>query len=318
MYTPRDHEGFVACINDFYRGGYPYPKYLRKDRLEELIREGKLIITLAKTPEGRVVGTSAARLLTGAFEGSVLLLLRCVVSDMQRKGIGSRQEEFLLGKIREHFPDALSLYADVMTHDAASQKTMLKKGFTLCGLRLMMYKNEQIVPGLSFPPGTKMTQAVYCRKNTDRVPELQVPREHRDFIEGIYRDMGLSVRFSPEKPSLCRGRWTVKDTADHRCAEIHILENPRDPSELVSAIRELLSRDYTCVCYLPMSKDGSADLYGVLVREGFRFSGIKPLSATGEYMILCHCENAVKDFGLIALPEDKQAFLSYITENGDN
>jgi len=309
-YKASDHDAFVACINDFYRGGYPYPQYLDKNDIQELLASGDLIITVARC-DGKIVGTSAAQRLRGMFEGSVLLLLRSVLEEMQRKGIGTRQEYYLLSLVRERFPEALSLYADVMTHSSASQKTMLRQGFVLCGLRLMLYKNELIVPKLNYGIGTKMTQAVYCKSTGEGSVMLFAPEEHREFIAGIYGALGTKCAFV-EGDRDTGVSFSVKDKAVHQSIELKVDNGTQALDELCDTLNAYFDKGYTAVVYLNMLNPNCETVYRRLTEMNFYFSGVKPLSEKGEYLLMAQTDNCVNSFEDIQLPEEEKEILNYI------
>ncbi len=322
-YTPADHAGFVDCINDFYRGGYPYAKYLEADYLNRKTANGSMIVTVAKNKEGRIIGTSAAQKLTGVFGGSVLLLLRCVLSEYQGKGIASKQEEFLFNLIEKRYGDALSFYADVMTHNNASQKTLTRQGFTLCGLRMMLYKSEIMVPKLNFPAGTKMSQAVYCKAIKSKDVKLFVPEEHKKIIKSVYEKMGVSCEITENGENAefadKKGKYSVSKKAEHFSAELYIEHPAKDFKEaFLPTVKQYLNNGYTCVAYINAQYGESLSVYEMLKEIGFYFTGIKPLSENGEYLIMSHTKNCSCDIKNIALYEKQFDFLNYIFGGNEN
>ncbi len=305
LYKDEDYDGFYACINDFYSGGYPYEEYLDRENLRKLTGAGDIVITIGKDESGRIVGTSAALRMKGRFAGSVLLLLRSVIHGMRGMGIGTKQELFLLEQIRLHFPNTLSLYADVMTHDDLSQTTMLHRGFALCGFRMTLYKNEIIVPKLKYAEGTKMTQAVYC-KNTGGVTRrsLFAPEDQYDILKTIYTTLGVSLDFCDDGP--CRGEsmYELEISSLHQKAELFV-DKHGYTKNYIGEIKALLSSGYTAVAYINMSCSGCTEAYAALRESGFTFSGVKPLSESGEYLILSHRENCVFVPEYIKIPKEE-------------
>ncbi len=305
LYKDEDYKDFFACIDDFYNGGYPYKEYLNRDYLRRLVENKDLIITLAKDINGRVVGTSAALRMCGRFAGSVLLLLRSVIHDMRGKGIGKRQENFLLDQIHQCFPDTLSLYADVMTHDDISQTTMLHNGFSFCGFRMALYRNEIIVPSLPYESGTKMTQAIYCKNNfmiTERA--LFCPVEHHETLAAMYTSLGISVKFqADEMTGDGVGSYQIETSELHKKTELFV-DRHGCTEKFSGEINGLISSGYTAVAYINMSLGGCTDTYKALTDLGFYFSGVKPLSANGEYMVLSHSRQCKLILDDIRIPTD--------------
>ncbi len=304
LYRDEDYDGFFACINDFYKGGYPYKEYLDRENLKSLSDRGDIIITLAKDSCGRIVGTSSALRLRGRFSGSVLLLLRCVLHKMRGLGIGKMQEMFLLGEVERRFGTARSFYADVMTHDARSQTTMIKQGFVFCGLRMALYKNEIIVPYIKYGEGTKMSQAIYCksRKNIKK-PTLYAPAELRDVLKEIYSSLGTEPNFSEDSSAaLSDAEYEINENSLHESAEIFV-DICGVCRSLEEEIKAIISKGFTAAAYVNMSTEGAALVYTALTRLGFYFSGVKPLSDGGEYLVLSNSENCNFISDNIKLPE---------------
>ncbi len=316
LYQDEDYEGFLSCINDFYKGGYPYKAYLDRKNLRRLLNAGDIVITLARDETGRIVGTSSALRMRGRFAGSVLLLLRCIVKEMRGKGIGSRQELFLLEQIRRCFPDTLSLYADVMTHDAVSQTTMLHQGFVFCGLRMCLYKSEIIVPSLKYKDGTKMTQAIYCKSNGFLEKRtLFAPEECRDALKSVYESLGVSMDFCADDVVSCVGEsvFQLEINELHKSAELFI-DRHGAVNNLTEKLRALISSGYTVVAYINMSLNGCIQAYHSLKTLGFCFSGVKPLSEPGEYLVLSHTRQCVSSSDNIKLPEETMPFYRTIVK----
>ncbi len=305
LYKDEDYDGFFACINDFYKGGYPYKEYLDRENLKRLSESGDIIITLAKDSSGRIVGTSSALRHSGRFSGSVLLLLRCVLHEMQGLGIGKSQEMFLLSEVEKRFCGVRSLYANVMTHNDRSQATMIKQGFVFCGLRMSLYKNEIIAPYIKYDDGTKMSQSIYCKSmgKTKKVT-LYAPSELCEILKGIYSELGAETEFSESSVIPSDGCvYEICKNELHLSAEIFI-DRPADTKALETEVEKLLMSGYTAAAYINLSLPGAENAYRALRDLGFYFSGVKPLSCDGEYLVLSCTENCRLKSDDIKLPSE--------------
>ncbi len=316
-YTPDDHTGFVECINDFYCGGYPYDRYLTSEYLNRKTGDGSMIVTLAKNKDGRIVGTSAAQKLKGVFDGSILLMLRSVLTEYRGKGVASKQEDYLLDQVKKYYGDSLSLYADVMTHNDISQKTLTRQGFVLCGLRMMLYKSEIMVPKLNYPKGTKMSQAVYCKAINHKDVSLFAPEKHKELIKSIYEKLGVPCSFSEyaDIPDDLRriGMYNISEKPKHSSAEFYI-ERPAEDFDMVfmPKIKEYLKNGSTCVAYINACFSEGLAVYEKLQKIGFYFTGIKPLSLNGEYIIMSQSDNCSVDHKSTVLYENQFDLINYI------
>lgn len=313
-YRDADYPGFLDCINDFYNNGYPYPDVLVREKIARRLQNKELILTVAVTPDGSIVGTVGARIPHGDFEGGILLILRTVRSGYRGQGIASAQLEDLLARVAQTFTGSKCYYADVMTHDIISQCSLHDRGYTFCGLRLMAYRNEIIVPKLAFRKGTKMSQAVYC-KAIDRSPvTLFAPKEHRALIGRIYAELGVKASFAEPAPAPYDGETAYTLESDERNAftECVIRRAGKDLPALTERLSAIIRSGHTMVAYVNMKDAAATDVYTALCEEGFYFSGISPLFVNGEYLILSHTENCLESFEDIGIYGNKNEVIDYI------
>lgn len=314
-YRPEDFDGFYSCLHTFFLDGYPYTEYLQKDSLQAILETGDLIITVAKNRAGAVIATTAARCIHGENGSSVFLLLRRVADGYKMKGIATAQETYLLDLIRERFPDALSISAEVVTHRDHSQVTLSRRGFSFCGLCLTLYHSKVLMPKLEFPPHSRMTLAIYEMPLAPHPVTVYAPPEHRAYIEGVYHDLGVpcSIREEDSVPAepLC---YHIDRYAAHQAAELFIDRCGVPDETFERDIRALIDGGYTVVAFVSLCQNGCSELYRTLRRLRFRFSGMKPCVANGELMILSNTENYFGDFKDLVLPPDKEAILRYILE----
>ena len=314
-YSPEDFDSFYACFNGFFQDGYPYTDYLQKDTLHQMLGEGDLIVLLAKNSKGEVVGTTAAQCVHGRNGSSVFLTLRRVADGYKMRGIATVQETYLLELIKERFPDALSINAEVVTHRDHSQVTLMHRGFVLCGLCLTLYHSKVLMPKLEFMPNSRMTLAVYEQPISPHPVNIYAPPEHREFIENIYREIGVECTVRENDTAPCESTVYHIDRYDaHQAAELFIDRCGLPNEEMERDIRTLLDEGYTIVAFVDLCQNGSLKQYETLRRLNFCFSGLKPCVAIGELMILSNTENYFGDFTDIVLPPEKQSMLKYILE----
>ncbi len=312
-YSDKYYEGFLESINDFYDEGYPYKEYLDKNNINRLIGEGKLILTLAISQKDEVVGTVAALMSEEEFKGSVLLLLRSVPSHCRGRGIASNQLKDLFDRINKKFKNIKSFYADVMTHDDISQISLCHRGYTLCGIRCSAYKNQIIAPKITFKPHTKMSQAVYCKAVENNPVCIALPKEHKDFILDIYSQLGIGVNVlgctnSKEDST----QYRIEKNEIHEFFELFVTQNGVDFEDVVvPKIKKLLDKKYTAVAYINICDSGFLSGYNALLKEGFYFSGIKPLSENREYLILSNSKNCQENFNEVNIFHNEK-FIKYI------
>lgn len=309
-----DGPSFLRCIADFYGDGYPYKEYLEEEFLLEQCRDGEMVVLCGVTPEEEIVSTSAVR-LDKDFEGSALLLLRVVRAAYRGMGIGKAQEDRLFGYVEQQ-EQLASIYADVMTHNCVSQGSLARRGFVYCGLRLMLYRNSVMVPGLKLAEEGKMSQAVMCRREgMADVGTLYCPEEHAKEVQRIYKELGAACRIDTAGSLPCQD--TVMSWQEERIHHSAILTIHRAGKDFPDALRARMGQvkeweDVTVLCYLNCKDPAAVFAYGQLRQAGFFFTGVKPLHVREEYMLLSYIGRQAIRYQDIHLHQDGEAMLSYI------
>lgn len=315
LFRQGDGEEFCRCIQDFYGGGYPYKEYLDEEFLLEKCAAGKMTVLCGVTPDGEIVSTSAVR-KDEEFGGSALLMLRVVKKAYRGMGIGKAQEERLFC-YAEGQEKICSLYADVMTHDRISQGSLARRGFVYCGIRLMLYRNPVMVPGLALPKEGKMSQAVMCRgKCREFGKVLYCPAEHIKEVQRIYRELGVDCRVdkTARLPKSATTKMSWKEETEHRSYIWKVQKIGTDFSDLLSVRMERIEnlKDATVLCYLNICDLSAVYGYGILRSAGFFFTGLKPLQMQEEYMLMAYIGGQEIRYEDIHLHEGGERLLSYI------
>lgn len=279
-FQPGDEQGFRECIEDFYGEGYPYKEYFEPGYLAGKCASGDMLVLCGVTGEGEIVNTCAIR-YDGEFPGSGLMLLRVVKRKCRGMGVGREQERVQLEYAARR--GGASLYADVMTHDCVSQHGLWTNGFVLTGLRPVLYRASEMVPGRAWPEGARLSQAVMCRAGSAREAELYCPPEHREAVARIYGGLGAAPKFLDGTPGEMPALSRIAESADagHE-NRVWIIRQPG--ADLAQRLERVKERAF--LCYLDLSAPGAAEAYGTLRSRGFLFTGMKPLNGSGEFMLL--------------------------------
>ena len=292
-FAPGDEEGFRACIEDYYGGGYPYPEYFEPGFLAGKCAAGDMLVLCGvRSDTGEIVNTCAIR-LDGEFPGTGLMLLRVVKPACQGLGIGREQERIQL-EYAKPLP-AASLYADVMTQDCVSQHGLETSGFVLTGLRPGLYDAAEMLPGFEWRPGARLSQAVMCRRwALSDAGELFCPAEHRAAAERVYAALGAAARFTDAVPGAVRAESELTEEYDprHRGRVLIVRAAGEDLPKRLAA---LPADDAAAVCYLNLKSPGAERAYAALREAGFSFAGFKPLGPGEEFMLLARVSGGWRD-----------------------
>lgn len=277
------------CIADFYGNGYPYKKYLEPEFLWSKCREGNMTVLCGVMDSGEIVSVSALR-FDGDFQGNAMLLLRVVKEKYRGLGIGAAQETCLFHEL-EKKSMLYSDYADVMTHNAVSQGSLIRRGFVVCAIRPALYRKRIMIPGLAASEEDRLSQVVMCRKESAGKPSvLYCPDEHRDAVESIYRKLNQPciLNSSGKNAELENSLIIRKDEKEHGSSVWIIREAGTDFGEILRNEKIKRKEEGTdiLICYLNAGRPGAENAYKKMKNAGFYFTGIKPLNADGEYLVM--------------------------------
>lgn len=315
LFEITDGQALRDCIADFYGNGYPYKKYLEPEFLSDKCKEGNMKVLCGFTEEGEMVSVSALR-FDSEFRGSAMLLLRVVKEKYRGMGIGAAQENLLFQELEKQHV-LYSDYADVMTHNAVSQGSLIRRGFVICAIRPLLYKKKIMAPGLPASENDRLSQVVMCRKESgSKTPILYCPPEHRDAAARIYSGLGqpFIALDSGSKAVLDKTLFSHTDETGHGSAVWIVHEAGRDFGIFLQTEikKDADKRTETILCYLNASRPGAEQAYQELSAAGFCFTGLKPLNADGEYLVMACTGGRWPDREEICLHPEGEWLLEYI------
>ena len=322
-YKTSDFPMYLQCVKAFYEDGYPYQEYLQETYLQQKIAGNKFLLTVGEIEGGKIVSTLAAVLQTDSFQNSILFMLRNVLPEYVGAGIASKQLDYMIELLPKYFPEAESVYADVVTYNSISQKSLIRRGYVLCGMRLMLYKNEIIVPKLTYDAGTKLTQTVYCLNLKKGIQKsIYVPDEHEDIIRKIYQKLEVEVQLSKmsdrlqQDNSKKKSHWQFMLMPEHEKAEWIIQEVSNDfVKEITNSFEQYEKMEHrTAVVYLNMCDLHCKVAWDYFRSKGFYFSGVKPLNQEYEYVMLSDTKHCNEQFETIVMGEGEGHLLQYVLE----
>ncbi len=314
----KDTAQYNICISDFYDDGYPYKEFLDGEFLDKQCKKGKMIVVCGETSDGEIVSTSGIN-FDGYFKQSGTLMLRVVKKEFQNIGIGNKHQDFLLKQL-DNDSKLQSLYADVMSHNITSQNSLVREDFVYTGIRFMLYHNKVMVPQYPFTHEFKLSQVVMCKNvNYNNVGDIYCPRIHSKFVKDIYQELGVDCDMNLDSNNDVKSDSKVSLHVDdiHNYLQILVFDIGNDFERV---IKEQIShynhiKGQTYICYLNMKDPSSIKAYEILLSYGFFFSGIKPLNANGEFMILSKIMGQALNADDIKIHGNGRHLIEYIIKN---
>lgn len=278
-----DEKAFQKCIESYYGDGYPCKEYFKEDYLISRVKDGRMVAVVGENREGEIVSTSAVRTDT-EFKGSALLLLRVVLPEAQGMGIASAAETELLRMVPGD-DSICSFYADVLTQNDFSQRSLDVRNYVACGFRFCLYRSGVMVPNQKWKPGQRFSQVIMCHKERDRKPaQFYCPKELRQSVGRLYDSLGVCVRFLDKNEPPEREGMVLTETfeADHDSLLWCVHQVGKDYVLRLSKAKDVP----VFIIYINLYSPGVKEMYLKLLSEDFFYSGIKPLGDGEEYLIM--------------------------------
>ena len=286
--TARDKDiiEVIRCIYSAWKYTYVNEDMYYLDYFKNAIRSGEFISVLAENEHHQIIGHSALQELKwfpGIFEMCGLII--------KPFGRGLHVSE-LLQKALLHYGNEKGkegLFADAVTTHPISQKILEKDNFTPCGLKMHLLSSDKMGDS-----GSRPDMAIAVRLfNKEKHHYGYLPEKCASFVKDIFDKEGVVFEdLSKEVPE--------------RLEEdiVSIISFNRDiPNKLIYIHVDRISLSYTLntdwiripddgapveliTVYINLKDPLCPDLYDLLIRNGYIFSGCLPGSLKGDYIIL--------------------------------
>ncbi|GMQ57834.1 hypothetical protein AN1V17_22290 [Vallitalea sediminicola] len=299
----------IKCIYSVYGYRYSYRTFYYPVKFMRLIDKGRIKSLLIINEHGQIGGHAALvksdsfRLLPEvtmivvkpAFRG---LKLSCLLLDGILK---------VANRLRIN-----GLCAQPVVFHSISQKIFYDRGFVACGF-LFHYLNEEVTELFS---EERRLDLALCVKplNKKYVTKIYPPEEHVYFIKNIYKKLGIKCEISRYR--LIESCSDFDYSFNNNMGICTIISNwvGKDISNLIDTVIDAckVNKMEMIVMYINMKNPSCNYGYKTAIDKGFIFSGIKPLSDNGDYIIVQHMLNHSIDYEVIKAEYDYKNLLEYI------
>lgn len=259
---------------------YRFEQFYRPEGLLELVREGKLVSSVAVAENGEIAG-HAGMLRSG--QAAMAEMVALAVSPAHRgRGLQEALTDALAAKAREM--NLLGLSFGAVTSHAISQRGVAKFGAHPCGLDLATISPFGFKAlGLEDKPPQRET-FLHCFKYLVDPPpvSVHVPAWHRDIVERIYANLQRPlVPGEPDRRGM-PGRYAVSfNKTDNKGTIAVQAADSRQWPEMLRATIDLLEiagADLVCLD-LPLMQPETSRLCEQAEKAGYLFAGIWPHEA---------------------------------------
>lgn len=307
-------EGHISCIKDEYDDSYPYTDYIDAKKLTQFLAKDKLIINVVYTMDGEPIATLILNEQVD-FSGVGVVGMSAVKKKYRGFGIFRLQLHAIMCHDFAKRLNSFLIYAT--TYHSISQRVASQTGFIPCGF------NFDILDNINFRHsyksyGIKRTLAVCVKPHIIKdVGAITVPPIHKDFIENVYKRMGVSYSHQEKTPLKRQTQFRIKEDEFHQTGYITVHECGED---LVQCMRPLLEEKinspFHTINLLLNMKDSSVVVgFELLLQMGFLFSGIQPLSQDGEYILMHHQKSVLLELDNFVLDTTYIPIFEYIKKH---
>jgi len=316
------------CIYKTY--GYSYDKEhaYYPERIVELNESGLLESALAVTKENEMAGHCA--LMKDHAEDKIAEIGMAVVKPTFRgQGCLKHLSAYLMDRARTE--GLTGIYAQAVSNHPYSQRAMHKFGFHDCGMLLANVPTTRSFKGLTEKLEQRESYVIsfqYLNKPEDLV--VYPPDHHKDMIEKIYHNIGLSPACRApggadasceERPDGISGEsiQKTKVLTGKGIAYIQLSYCGLDAlKEVRVRLKDLcLKRLDVIYLYLGLQNPSSHSLVSEFEKMGFFFGGVFPGTQYGDALILQYLNNVSIDYSKIALDSEMGKELAAYIEQHD-
>ena len=323
LMRPQEAVEVAKCVYKSYGFSYFYPAIYYPDRMVELNKSGHVISAVAVTEDGDLAGHCS--LFRSDVRSSVAEIGQAVVKPEYRgHGCLVKLTEYLIeeGKSR----GMTGVFLGAVTNHMFSQRVGERLGFHNCGLKLAYGPSTVSFKGIREQLPQRETFTVdYQYLQTPEKPTLYPPVHHRDFVAGLYRNLGSTPSLAepdqnaaelPARESTLEVKSAV--FSPEGFASIDVKHYGRD---IVTRVRRTLAE--LCLQHydaIELSLDLKDPLTGEMTRDfeklGFFFSGILPGASGREVLTLQYLNNIEIDYEKINVySEMGRVTLAYVRDH---
>lgn len=311
----------------FYRAyGYSYgiDSIYYPDRFSQLLRDGSIISAVTVTEDNRVVGHAA---LVKDHPGADIAeaAMAVVQPDFRGSGCQSRMLALLVDEARKE--GLVGIFSKAVTNHIYAQKAGQKAGFKRVALVVGLIPADRSFKGIHTQLSQRESVAYGFLPIANPLGiTLFPPDHHREFVENIFKTVGLERTFARPDTSTSSVediapliKTTLVSSYNRATIEIH-----RYGTDTLLAIKEILKelrfkKIDEITLYLNLRDPETSLLCGEFEKLGFFIAGVLPSSHVGDALILQYLNNVLIDYDKIQVASEMlQTIRDYVRDHDPN
>lgn len=299
-YRPGEEAGMIACICDEYGSSYFKKSLYLPEQIKKESDSGHITFLAAEDVEtGEIAGMM---ILKEFYPEESMCEIASQIFRKKYRGYGLAQPFFAYGmEILTSGNYSAAYCLPVLFHDT-TQRLLYRQGLRATGFILNVFHMGRIIHSYPKDRNKKHSQGIQIMELGKKYAgTLYLPQEHVEFCKKTYDVLGVAYRVAETENRMTDSMETEKpaglptDTAMQwkqdavQCSlEIRI---HKAGSDLLKQMRELHNRYpltgmQTANVFLNINDKHAVWAYRTLAKEGYFFTGLKPLCSDKEYMVL--------------------------------
>ena len=312
----------ARCVYEAYEYSYPYEHIYYPERVAALNASGELQSAVAVTEQGEIAG-HAALIFDPASPGVAEFGIVVTKPEFRGLGVAGRLGEFLVQGAREQ--GLAAIYTQAVTSHAFTQQFCHALGFRDCALlpghAPASLKFRHIAEQL--PQRETLVLALRSIRPADP-PSIHPPAKHREMILELYRSLDIAPNCADSADAVRAAGNTELSVRTKSGLDLAVIDVRRAGADLEEALRRQLlhlRRQHLAVVELalPLCDPGMAPHLPGIEAMGFFFTGLSPLRAGGDAMLMhCLIDPAIDYDNIHVHSPVAQALLDYVRRADPN
>ena len=306
-FEAKDVDAIIFCIREAYGENYFKPSFYDSNYLLELNQTGKIKFLIAETDGGEVAGILALN-----SKGRMCEISTGIVQKKYRGfGIIKKLFEMAVAEIQQ-MKNLYAAYCRTVMYHATTQKLMEEINFEPCGFLMGEFLTDELCND-NF--NLKQPHGILIRNiSRAKAEKIYIPAEHKKFAQNIYKALQVEVEIDNQIYNFADDSqiYFENDDAQKSCS-IFVNVAGKDMLDKITAIEKIFAAPLeTFNIFLNLNHKAANLAYEKLKGAGYFFSGIRPICAENEFMILHNPKGTAINFDNFAVTDKFSKVRDYV------
>jgi len=306
-FEPKDAESIIFCIREEYGEIYFKSSFYNPNYLIELNEVGKIKFLIAETAGEEVAGILALNPIGRMCEISTAI----VQKKYRGFGIIRKLFEMAVAEIQK-MKNVYAAYGRTVMYHTTTQKLTEEIKFEPCGLLMSECLTDELCNddfNLKHPLGILIRNI--SRAKADKI---YICSEHNQFVQDIYKTLAVEVEMDNNIYDFADDSQIYYENDEfQKSCSIFINVAGKDMIDKINSIENKLAAPLeTFNVFLNLNHKSANLAYEKLKKAGYFFSGIRPICAENEFMVMHNPKGTAINFDKFAATDKFLKVIDYV------